>query len=343
MSLSRLVYTEYPIEENIEESYEYFMVLYSLTMKANEVEMNMQPSISLLEVWWARIAGIWENETYLKHGVRIFDETLFHIRHKVFSPELDDPLLMKLVLLVEDELGKCGYAFHVWNKLTEFRQALSRTLHPKRGDLTWHVYHSWWYSAYLKGWLMKFVGLKNKSLEEWPGTMRCGDEHIYMCDRERFNDNIECFETAMKFLVPEANTWYEEWRDAGYMLNCLKKLYGIDFSNDSEGFDNLIYMVLHRKSVKYSAYYLYRMKTMPLTLAQHIWGGDADDMIMRCFTDIYHRYRRAKKNMVRSRYSQKALMESWMYKQIEDWYNTQPNKLADKVRTAYFNISLGIC
>ena len=46
--------------------------------------------------------------------------------------------------------------------------------------------------------------------------------------------------------------------------------------------------------------------------------------------------------MVRSSYSQKALMASWIYKQIGDWYENQPQKLTDKVRKAYFNIALGI-
>ena len=35
-------------------------------------------------------------------------------------------------------------------------------------------------------------------------------------------------------------------------------------------------------------------------------------------------------------------MESWLYKQIEEWCENQPQKLTDKVRKECFNIALGI-
>lgn len=34
---------KYPVEETCRESYERFMTLYSLTMKANEIDLNTQP------------------------------------------------------------------------------------------------------------------------------------------------------------------------------------------------------------------------------------------------------------------------------------------------------------
>ena len=333
---------KYPVEETCQESYERFMTLYSLTMKANEIDLNTQPSIRLLEVWWARIADIWENETYLKHGVRIFDEVLYHICRKVFSPKLENPLLMRLVLLVEDELGRCGYAFRVWSRLREFGGALYRTLYPKRGDLTWISFHSSWFLNYLKGHLRKYVELKGRGPEEWEKIPHCDEDLLYLSASNCYDNNIEDFEIAIQFLIPDTYGWIEEWRDIGIILDRLKQLYSIDFTADPEGFDHLIHILLHTNDIGYMAYHLYRMKNMTPALAQHIWGDDVDDMIMRCFTDIYQRYKRAKKNKVRSCYSQKALMESWLYKQIEEWYGNQSQKLTDKVRKAYFNIALGV-
>lgn len=333
---------DYPIEETVNESYKRFVRMYTLTNEVSGMVADTLPVKRHIRLCWRMIAEVWENEIYMKHKVRIFEEALYHIRHRVFSQNLQDPLLLKLVLLVEDELGRCGYAFNVWNDMDEFRMALCKIQHPRKGDLTYHRFYTWWFREYLDSQMLKYVALKNREPEKWQGTLCLGGQNIYECSRPDIYRHIECFETVIKFLLPDACDWYEQWRDEFYILEQLNHKFGVDFKYDYKGFDALIQLVLDRNNVNNCASCMYRMKMMTPALAQHIWGSDADGMIGRCFIDIYKRYRKSKKNRVRSRYSQTAVVNGWMYKQIQDWYENQPEKLTDKVRKVFFNISIGI-
>ena len=42
-----------------------------------------------------------------------------------------------------------------------------------------------------------------------------------------------------------------------------------------------------------------------------------------------------------SRYRRDRVMNGWIYKQIEAWYNSEAVVLSPKVKKAYFNVTIG--
>ena len=190
--------------------------------------------------------------------------------------------------------------------------------------------------------MIKLVMLKNKYPEDWDDKCDC-DFAAYSRGGKYLRTNIERYEGCVKFLVPEADDWTEEqWADEALILQCIKTRYGTDYSDDLESLNMLFEAIVDRKNINTYTYHLYCVANFSMLLAQHFWGVEYEKMIQTSFLDIYRRYKRARKNTKYSRYCQTRVMNHWLYKQIGEWSASAPDVLSKRVKTAYFNVSLGV-
>lgn len=337
----RYTNVKYPIEEGVAESWRRFNRIYGLTADLADKDINtFRQSTDIIRAW-ETIANVWESYAPGWGNVDIFYEALFHNCFRKFSSKVSESKMLKLILLVEDELLRCGYAFDTWKNMKTFRSAYKEILYPANNKSRECV-KRWKLRWYLQDQMLKHVLLKNKYPEEWGDKLNCTSA-VYPYNARELRSNIEKFENSIKFLIPKAKSWNDrQWADESLILREIKSLYGVDFSDDLESLDNLLAAVLYREHVETYSYYLYRINDFPVSLAQHFWSAQYFQKIQDCFIAIYKRYKRARKNTKNSRYRQDRVVNGWLYKQIAEWYNDPMVALSDKVRKAYFEISIGV-
>jgi len=335
------LYTEYPIEESKEEGMQRFAVVKNLTEKiAGSNNVNIPCDEGMLKCW-KYIASFWKDRQDLMHGIDFMFEAFYYICRRKFSENVREEKVLRLILLIEEELGRCGYAFRAWYEMDDFQKLYYEFYIQEKYNNAKKSYPSYRHNRYVSGKMIQRISYKERSFAQWGDAIDC-DRVTYPYDTKYLLDNVKDYEVAIDILLPESTSWYEQWMDVSYITNAIKKRHKVDFTNDAVGYDNLIGAVANSTDVMQCAYYLYRMKTFPLQLAKHIWGADADRMIQRCFLNIYGRYKAAKKNTKRSQYSQQAVMGSWIYQWIAKKYDSKDDSLSHKAKDAYFRVSMGI-
>lgn len=135
---------------------------------------------------------------------------------------------------------------------------------------------------------------------------------------------------------------YDNWTDINYITEAIQAHYQIDLKKDPKGYTALIEIMQNRTSVPYCAVRLYKMKEFTPVLATHIWGDDADFMIQRCFRKIYLNHKERKDIESYHHYTREAVIDSWIYRWIDDIRTRDPKLLSHKAKDSLFRVSLGI-
>lgn len=331
----------YPIYESVEESWERFLKIYDLTNELTDIDYVVPISTQDIIQAWRCMAVFLGNACDLLNGIDFMYEAIYHIRYRQFSENVSTHNELLLTLLIEDELCRCGYAFHVWCNMNEFQSVYHELLFPRKTSQGWRAFCPWYVEMYLAGNMANRIMLKDRRPIDWGEELDCdGATYPYGPDYMRYR--ITVYEQAMEILLPESNEWYEEWADASFIAERLKDRYKMDFTNDNAGYDNLIGLTVDRKYPLVFSSTLYKFGNITPELLDVLWGEKALEMLQRCFLNIYNKYKAAKKNAKRSRYSQQAIMQSWLYQWIEQNGTTNNSKLAKKVRKAQFNIAMNI-
>ena len=332
----------YPIKETIEESWERLLKIYDLTDKLVGNDYVVPVSTYDIMKAWRDMVIFLTNTVELLNGVDYIYEAIYHIRYRVFSEKVSEQNELKLVLLVEDELCRCGYAFHVWSNMREFQSVYEELLFPHKKGPGWRSFCPRYVEMYLAGNMANRIMLKDKSPIDWGDELDC-NRATYPYGPDYMRYRVTVFEQAIEILLPESSEWYEEWMDGKYIAERIKARYNMDFTNDSEGFDNLIRLITERKFPKVCAYYLYRLNNITPELLDVLWGDNIQHMMQKCFLNIFQRYKAAKKaGTKRSCYSQQAVQKSWLYCWNAQRRNIEETELSQTVKKAMFRIELNI-
>lgn len=331
----------YPIEESVTESWRRFDRIYNLTTELAESDIIIFHQGADVSRAWKTIADVWESYAPGWGNVDIFYEALFHNCFRRFSSKVSESKMLKLVLLVEDELLRCGYAFNAWKDMPAFRRACNEILYPNSNSESLKLVKRWKLRWYLHERMLKRVMLKDKYPEEWGNSLDCTDA-AYPYSARYLRSSIERYEDTVKFLLPEAEYWDDkQWADEVLILQEIKEHYGVDYTDDLESLNNVLAAIPDRYEPRTYFYHLYCIKDFPEAIAKRFWEERYDQVVQECFLDIYKRYRRAKDTTKNSRYRRDRVMNGWIYKQIEAWYNSEAVVLSPKVKKAYFNVTIG--
>lgn len=329
----------YPVNETEEESWTRFERIYELT-DAIIGEDHAVPILPRNIVHcWVAIAKFWANAGDLMNGLDLMYEAIYHIRYRVFSENVNDPNEMLLVLLIEDELCRCGYAFHMWSNMNEFQSVYQELLSPRKNKRGWRAFCPWYIEMYLAGNMANRIMLKDKKPVDWGDELDC-DRATFPYSPDYMRYRITVYEQAVELLFPESDKWYEEWTDELYIVELIRERYKMDFTNDKVGYDNLIGLVVDRKYPKCCFKYLYDLNAATPELLEVLWREKAPEMLKRCFLELFSRYKAAKKNTKRSRYSREAVMHNWLYQWVDENCTESNDGLSRKVRKAMIQIAM---
>ena len=332
---------DYPVYEDFGESTRRYSAILELTNAIAPSNTISSPDPRHLSYCWEYLALFWMNQPQLLGGVDYMSEALYHIRFQRFSKNVQETNQLRLVLLIEDELCRCGYAFKAWNGLEEFHEALSTLLYSRRGSLSWVPHTPDIHREYLNRKMIFRIFLKGHTPEQWTNIIDL-DRAVYYYSVEGLMPYVENYEKAVCDLLPESSGQHDNWTDINYITEAIQAHYQIDLKKDPKGYTALFEIMMNRTSVPYCAVRLYKMKEFTPALATQIWGNDADLMIQRCFRKIYLKYKERKDVVSRTRYTQKAVIDSWMYRWVYDTRSSNPELLSRKTKDSLFRVSLGI-
>lgn len=332
----------YPIEECEAESWERYARVLALTMKLVG-SVAAQPVNNNIHECWKAIAYFWNGNAVNMCGKNYMREALYHIRFRRFSNKVHDHDELMLILFIEEEMLRCGYAFHVWVQMQELAQLYHGMLFVCKRDGAQKAYPAMKLDFYLTASMMSRIMLKSRAPQEWGDALDC-DRATYPYQADRIYWYVRKYENAVRLLIPEAAQWSEEWSDEQSVISAVKAKYAVDLTNDSNGFDSLIRLVEQRKAIIHCSHELYQMKQFTPALAAGIWGNRYEYMLQKCFLDIYRRYKTSKKSSKRSKYASEKLVNSWLYQWIDQkrLANTLDPKLEGKIRSALLSIALNI-
>ena len=128
----------------------------------------------------------------------------------------------------------------------------------------------------------------------------------------------------------------------------LCKYYGVDLVWCNKNFDQLIKAMELMDNHDFYGEVLLRMTNLPMTLAKVLWPDKTEECIEKVFCDTYAyigkyvRFARAHgSHSAQVDSAHEVLQNSWLYHQIEEWYNNKSHKLTNKTRSCFMNLSLG--
>lgn len=338
----RLFDLDYPVWEKETESWSRFEVIYKLTA---ELAVNCQSApkrnCSLNECW-ENIVLFWNEHAVTYGDINLLFEALYHLCFRKFSDSVQDPLMMRLILLIEDELQTFSFAFKVWAQMDVFQEAYNNiTAHYYDNKIFKKHYDPDLY-MYLVHRVVKLVMFKNLEYSNWRSLFPI-NSNLYPLRPYDIYVNVDMYEEAVTFLIPAATSWYEEWSDSACMISNINQLYGVDFSNDTKGLYSLINAAMHREDIAKCSLYLYGLHECPTVLLQHLWGPNYAEALQLGFLSLCKRYKNAKRRqVVRGRYGHSDFMNNWIYKQINSWRCDHTIVLSKKVKDKLFEVGLDI-
>lgn len=333
----------YPVYETEAESWERFAKIYELTDMIVGEDQIVPVYTQDIRSSWAVIAMLWKTEAFLQGRPNFMYEAIYHVRYRKFSPNVNTHEELLLTLLVEDELCRCGYAFQAWCNLEEFKDAYQELLFPAKHSRAWNAFCPPCLRMYLAGNMANRIMLKNIRPIDWGAELDC-DLATYPYGPDYMRYRITVYERAISALIQESTRWNEEWTDGEYAVKCIKDKYGMDFTNDPEGFDHLIALATEKNSPRCCALHLYALKNVTPNFLDALWGEKSRAMVQRCFLEIYSRYKISKKNTKRSKYSFEKVVDSWLYQWIcqKRCAGELDAKLEHKLNKALINIGMNV-
>jgi hypothetical protein len=338
---AKLFSLNYPVRESEEESWIRFEELYRLTAEIAVSYHTVPQRDSSLMDCWKNLALFWGCHSIEVNGANLFREVMYHICFRKFSDRVEEPLL-RLILLIEDEVLAFSFAFKAWVQTDVFREAYDEITGPYWYNPIFKKKYDGDMYTYLMYRVVKLVMIKNLTRDEWYNLFPMSD-NLYPFRAYEVYQNVDEYEEAVKFLIPAAHVWYEEWSDRSVIIEQLQQLYGLDFSNDIKGLYSLINATKHRQDIDTCSWYLYRTKECSMVLLQHLWGSNYPEKLQRGFLSLCKRYKSAKRrNPARGRYGHSDFMRHWIYQQINAWRCDKTVDISKKVRDKLFEVGIGI-
>ena len=334
------IHNIYPVYESEAESWERFSKIYELTDQSIGQDDVVPVNTDSIVRSWEEIAKYWAGPCFVMTGIDFMYEAIYHVRYRTFSLDVTTSNELLLVLLIEDELCRCGYAFRTWCNMKEFENVYRELMFPKKRNRGWSAFCPPCLELYLAGNMANRIMLKDRRPIDWGNEIDC-DRATFPYGPDYMRYRIMEYERAISILIPEADQWYEKWMDGTYAAECIKARYGMDFTNDQNGFNHLIELVIEKDNPRCCAPYLYRLQNVTPNLLAALWGDKTTEMLQRCFVNIYHRRKRSRENnTTRSNYDQQKVMQSWLY-----WWAYQnrdecDTKLGKKVKRAVFSVMM---
>ena len=342
MMFGKLFQLNYPVWESEEESWRRFEEIYKVSVELYVVYQGVPQRSSSLNECWNNLASFWECHSTMWGNTSLFYEVLYHICFRKFSDRVHDPLLMRLILLLEDELLTFSFAFKAWAQTDLLRKAYDEITAPYWENKTFKKRYDGEMYMYLMYRVVKLVMMKNLKHDDWCRLFPMSD-NLYPFRSYEVYKEVDAYEEAVKFLIPAANLWYEEWCDRAALVEAIDQLYGVDFSNDIKGLYSLIYAVEYRKNIDTCALHLYKTKACSISLLQQLWGADYAEQLQLGFLSLCKRYKSAKRrNPVRGRYGHNDFISHWIYQQINTWRSGNSVILSEKARNKLFDVGLGL-
>ena len=342
MMFGKLFQLNYPVWESEEESWRRLEEICKLSAELAGNYHAVPQYGSSLDECWKGIALLWGSDPMSCGDVDPFFEALYHICFRKFSDKVQSPQLMRLLLLIEDELLTFSFAFKAWAQTDLLRNAYDEiTAYYCENEIFKKRYDCEIY-MYLIYRVIKLVMMKNLKHDEWLGLFPMSDS-LYPFRSYEVYHNVDAYEEAVKFLIPAADSWYEEWSDSAIMVEAIDQLYGVDFSGDIKGLYSLIYAVERRKNIDKCALHLYKTKACSIRLLQQLWGADYQEKLQLAFLSLCKRYKSAKRRKpVRGRYGHNDFMSHWIYQQINTWCSDNSVILSKRARNKLFEVGLGL-
>lgn len=334
----------YPVYESVAESWQRFSKIYDATDRVLGEDFVVPVFHKDIKVCWAQILKYWSEFVLDARGIDFIYEAIFHIRYCAFSEAITTPADEHLVLLIEEELCRCGYAFQAWYNMAEFKCTYYELLAPTPNSRGWRDFNPLCLNLCLAGNMANRIMLKNRRPIDWGDELDC-NRATFPFGPDYMRYRVTEYKQALSILLPESSHWQDEWVDGHRTTKLIKNHYAMDFTNDQDGYHHLIRLAADRNFPYHCARHLYSLNNVTPALINALWGEKANEMIARCFLDTYNRYKAAKKRQSKkSRYSSEAITKSWLYQWVEQHYRTGdlPAQFAAKLRKAQFNIAMNI-
>lgn len=330
----------YPIWETEEESWERFGRICQLTCQVTGHNYNSNYRSQNIRASWEKLANYWADRERFFGSVNYMKEAIYHIMFRRFSVNVAMSSELSLVLLIEDELTRCGFAFSVWNQMSMFEETYKAVLHAWYGELDGKRWDFSCYCRYMHCFVEKRIFLKDLHPDVWLSRV---SDCTHLCDGHArcIWKRVEDYNDTIRFLIPDADHWQEEWCDPDIIVKHLIDLYGVDCSKSLYSLNCLVEAVMNRDKIRACAFRLFRMKVSPVPLLQHIWGDKYIEKLQQCFVNIHKKYKKSNKN-TRGLYRRERVVQNWMYEQINDWYSSCSVKLDRQVKKALLEMSIGI-
>lgn len=325
-----------------------FAEIYKLTLQLCSLTAATAPCSRGHKKCWVDIVPIWKNHASALGCSNVFYAALYHIHWREFPPEITNPVLKHLLLLVESELLNDGYSFDAWRLCPEFREAFDLILDTVR--LANHRFntckwHSDTFRRYLYSYTYSKVIYKNSVPREMWTYMTPQEIRSFTTAAELYEYH-HIFEQTIGCLLPESVSWSTEWANENFIMQRLLALYGVDFTKDYADFDRLINavgLILNNQNYLSS---LLCVNNFTFPMAQAIWGTDALKQVEQIFSKVCSQHSAwAKRPRVRaghSVYSHTNVINSWLYALIDGWRISKDTRLTPKMRAKLMKISMGI-
>jgi hypothetical protein len=330
----------YPIWETEEESWKRFRRIRELTVKVTGRDFGSNYCDHNIRTCWAKLADYWSDQVRFFGSVNYIVEAIYHIMFRRFSDNVASSSELLLVLLIDDELTRCGFAFSVWSHMSMFKGAYNSVLSAWHRAFDRNRWDFMCYCFYMQYAIEKRIFLKNLHPDIWHSRVSdCADlcggciSYVWEC--------VEDYEETIRFLIPDADFWQEEWCDPDIIVKRLSELYEVDFTKNLYSLNCLVEAIMHRDNIDACAFRLFRMKISPVQILQNIWDDKFVEKLQQCFVSIFRKYKKSNQNP-RGLYRRDRVVQNWMFKQINDWHLSGSIELQHQVKRALLEISIGI-
>lgn len=295
-----------------------FAEIYKKTLVAYGLTAKQAPCSNGFQRCWNDLLQIWESRTNsMKYDLIYL--ALYHITWHTYPVAGLSAAQRDLLASVEQALIDEGYAYEVLSESYIFERAIDHVGRSACVNSPSCQCRSAWFGKYIYARTCCKVLLKNRrcffdmSKLGWTGIGMFGTAYSA-------KNIMQVFEATIMSLVPSAVNWScQEWTNEQYIMQEIRKIHGVDYTQDYAEFDALL-DVFDRLFNGYNYdRRLLLLKHFPPSMAACLWPADTAEEVERFFIRICDK---AKKNInenpnTRSAFRTDVVTKSWVYRQYD--------------------------
>lgn len=325
--------------------------IFDLTLELADITSATAKCSKSEGVFWDTILKLWK-EKEKSIGCNIMYATLYRLYWGCWLKNIESNMkVRRLCELVAEELQE--------------RKDILKLIEHKRGFMT--PYNAVMkskspYSARGKQWKSEFYAafLKNRTNYHLYGGERVVERldlwQISMTELEEMKANAaaryryERFMRLISKLIPESANWdFDAWANENNILAALQLRFGIDFHKKWELFDDMLHLMIWTgEEASYDNRFL-NVKELPIIVAKVIWPERTEETIEAMFRTACSGMKRffqsdfshAACDGPQAHYLQRQFIDSWLYKQIKAWNNSDDYSLCHETRKYLFDFEMG--